>query len=195
MTPKPAFLAVARPVLCRWLSTFAAHARCRLAVTALLLSLPCACVIPLAPDFQDPPAAQNFAPVITDSFPDNGAVVTATMVPTMFRVTVSDPNLNDDLHVRWIADYPPFSANSRRLLDRDIPPSNAATPQSTDVSITIDCLTSTLALGLTQHQIMVFIADRDFLPGDNQPLDRKLTALPDTAGHAEAHWILNLECK
>ena len=161
-------------------------------MVAFLFSLPFACVIPLAPEFEDPPAAQNFAPEISDYSPPDGEIVATKM----FRVTVSDPNPSDNLHVRWISDYPPYSPNSRLL--KTVDPPNAASsnsPPAYVTDLTVDCSLSNLALGLTQHQITVVIADRDFLPADNQPLDTKLTALPDKAKRAEAHWILNLECK
>ena len=151
-----------------------------------------ACVLPLAPEFEDPPAAQNFAPLIVDSFPVNGAVVSTPM----FRVTVDDPNVADDLYVRWIADFPPFDEDSRRLGD-DVklsPP--AAGTLRRDAVLLVDCTLHALARQTTTHQIMVVVADRPFLPPDQETsLDRKLTSLPKDAPRAEAHWTLNLECK
>lgn len=152
-----------------------------------------ACVLPLAPEFEDPPAAQNFAPVIVDSFPVNGAVVSTPM----FRVTVDDPNVADDLYLRWIADFPPFSDSSRRLGD-DIklsPP--AAGTLRPDAVLSVDCTLHALAKMTTTHQIMIVVADRPFRSPDQEPsLERKLTSLPPgVAKRAEAHWTLNLECK
>lgn len=200
MTPKPPLFSVARHVLC--LGVYGPLRRFGWAVIAPLASLrvivflssllTSACVVPIGPQFQDPPAAQNFAPTITDSFPPNGEIV----MTKNFRVTVSDPNLADFLHVRWIADYPPYGPNSRLLAAPDLPNSaTATTPLRQETSITVDCLSSNLSLGLMQHQIMVIIADRPFLTDDNLPQDRKLTSLPDDAGHVEAHWTLQLECK
>jgi hypothetical protein len=201
MTLKTPFLLVARLVLrlgadgpfrhLNWATASRSPALPPVIVLLSSLSLS-ACVIPIGPQFQDPPAAQNFAPTITDSNPVNGAIVQTKT----FRVTFFDPNLSDDLHVRWIADYPSYGPNSRLLMAPDFLASpTATTAQKLDTSITIDCIASNLALMLTQHQIMVIIADRPFLMGDNLPLDRKLTALPDDAGRVEAHWTLNLECK
>lgn len=151
------------------------------------------CVLPVGPQFQDPPAAQNYAPTFTNVNPVNGKIVTTTT----FSVTFVDPNLSDDLHVEWIADYPPYTANTRSLIQPQTLPHSmtATTPVQQDSSVMVDCAHSNLAPGLTQHQIMVIVADREFLSPDAQPQDRKLTALPDGAGSVEAHWILTLECK
>jgi hypothetical protein len=196
MTLKPALSAVARRVLYRVVSAIAERSSSFTSLVILLLSLSLslssACVVPLAPQFEDPPAAQNIAPIIRDPFPTNGAVVN-TQTSRDFRVTVFDPNASDDLHVRWIADYPPYGPNTRLLGSPDLPHGMTASPQTTE--ITIDCINSNLALGVPQHQIMVIIADQTFLPTDNQPLDSKLTALPKSAGSAEAHWTLNLLCQ
>jgi hypothetical protein len=196
MTLNSALLPVARHVLYRISSAIAWRSRPLTSLVTLLLSLslslPCACVVPLAPEFEDPPATRNFAPVISDPFPINGEVV-STQTSRDFRVTVSDPNPSDDLHVRWIADYPPYGPNTRLLRSPDLPHGMTAAPQQTD--ITVDCINSNLALGVPQHQIMVIVADQPFLPTDNQPLDSKLTALPKSAGSAEAHWTLNLVCQ
>src|ERR1022692_3049952 len=60
----------------------------------LLLLLPMsACIIPVGPDFQDPPAAPNYAPYIISANPDFFSIV-ATQSPT-FEVTVTDPNGGD----------------------------------------------------------------------------------------------------
>src|SRR5215471_15875644 len=90
----------------------------RVAFPLLLVPPMSACILPVAPEFQDPPASENFGPVITDSSPALGSVVTkvggAPLPP--FRVTITDPNLGDNLHVRWLADYPPRSNNTRTLV-------------------------------------------------------------------------------
>lgn len=157
-----------------------------------LMAFQSACVLPLAPVFEDPPAAQNFAPVIVDSFPVNGKVVSTPM----FRVTVDDPNIGDELFVRWIADFPPYTENSRPLGDDVRVPPPAVGTLRPDVSRTIDCVLHSLVKNVPTHHIMVVVADRKFRPPDQETdLDRKLTSLPKDAPRAEAHWTLNLECK
>src|SRR4051812_34931695 len=83
-----------------------------LGVQVFAVSFMSGCVVPVTPAFQDPPASQNYAPVFLNVDPEIGAVVTRSA----FLVTVTDPNVGDDLYVRWIADYPPYSNNTRTLL-------------------------------------------------------------------------------
>src|ERR1700743_146605 len=50
-----------------------------------------ACIIPVAPDFQDPPAAQNDTPYFMGTSPEQGTVVVA--IPPTFNVTVAAPTV------------------------------------------------------------------------------------------------------
>jgi hypothetical protein len=154
----------------------------------LVLSLMSACVLPLAPDFQDPPASANYAPEIIDFEPAIGSVVTSPN----FRVTVSDPNVGDTLFVRWIADYPPHSDNTQVLLDIMVPPSADGTKLAKDVPVKPDCVLNSLAK-IQRHQIMVVVADRDFLPP--QPPMNDLTMILKPGREIVATWTLEMECK
>jgi hypothetical protein len=162
-----------------------------------LVSVMSACVLPITPEFQDPPASANYAPVIVSAMPDIGSIVTATnpsAVPT-FTVFVTDPNLGDELHVRWIADFPPETANTR-FLEKDFPitPSSGMAP-SGNSSVTPGC-TGDLA-NIPQHQIMAVVADRlfdDTLPPMGTPIDLTKLAKPE-GKKVIATWILNLDCQ
>ena len=161
-------------------------------VLPLLMCVPCACVIPLAPQFEDPPAAQNFAPRIVDTTPIDGELVSTKM----FRAVITDPNPADDLYVLWLADFPPFGSNSRQLSSPTFLHSPTGASPQFETTLTVDCFGSNLATGLTQHQIMVAVGDRPFIKPEDQPsTDRKYTSLPADGLRAEAHWTLNLECK
>jgi hypothetical protein len=154
-----------------------------LTFTVLFASMS-ACILPLAPEFQDPPAAQNYPPVITDADPAIGSV---TMAKT-FTLLVRDANLNDNLYVRWEADYPPLTPNTRSLNG-----SGTIYPHPTDVSpvevaVPVDCTADNLATNISQHQVMAIIADRPFIAGMN--LDQT-----EPGGFVvKATWLLNLEC-
>jgi hypothetical protein len=168
----------------------------RMAPPALILGLSMSslpgCVLPLAPQFSDPPSQENFAPVITDSRPLEGMIVTSTT----FSITVTDPNVTDDLWVRWIGEYPPFSNDSQRLLstDQHISHSVDGTPLQSTQSITLNCLYP-LDRQLTQHPIMALVSDRAFLPADSDAgLETILTGISPGAKKAEAHWVLDLDC-
>jgi hypothetical protein len=157
-----------------------------------------ACVLPIAPEFQDPPASPNFPPQILSAMPDIGSIVVApspSAVPT-FSVVVTDPNLGDTLHVRWLADYPPSTANTRDMIqDETHLPNGNGTPLNVESMVTPSCIADNLAK-IPQHQIMMVVGDRPF---DNSPppagTAADLTKLQGTDGlKAIATWILNLEC-
>lgn len=151
------------------------------------------CVLPLGPEFQDPPTTQNYAPIILDSDPDEGALVTASTFRT-FRVTVQDPNVGDDLYVRFIADYVPLSADTRALSDESITHTANGRLLAKDVAVTIRCGDG--LANLPSHQITVIVADRKFMdvdPAPGQLFDPG--RLPTGAGIRRATWTLNLECK
>jgi hypothetical protein len=160
----------------------------------LLLAMS-ACVLPIAPEFQDPPAAANYAPFFQDSFPPLGSRVTAAPdKTTMFGLTISDPNLGDDLHVRFISDYPPFTSNTRVLEpDLVIPHLAGGMPLSQSVSEIIGCKRSALS-NLPSHQIMAIVADRGFLESPPAPAATDLGLLPSGGLKAVAVWILDQEC-
>jgi hypothetical protein len=155
----------------------------------LVLLLPAAalpaCVIPLAPDFQDPPAQQNFVPQLLATSPDQGSVVNTRT----FRITVTDPNPGDSLWIRWYADFPPSQAATRVVFaDFGIIPARPdGTVQTTTLDATADCQGDSLLPGIPAHTITVVVSDRDFGPsGAVTPFD----------GNHEvtASWSLLLQC-
>jgi hypothetical protein len=167
-----------------------------------LIGLVCgmsACVLPIGPEFQDPPAAANYAPQILDSEPPLGSIVMGTsMTAPLFRVSVSDPNVGDDLHVRFLADYPPNTSNTRNLTppDRVVPHRSDGMRLIEDVSVTPKCSTFNLA-SIPVHQIMVIVADRPFLDMPAAPgLTVDLTKLEDPEGlEVVASWTLEMDCQ
>jgi hypothetical protein len=178
MSAAPRFPRVARLVLSSALIT--------------LVSSMSACVLPIAPEFQDPPTSLNYAPVFQTTDPELGAIVTNPM----FEVTVTDPNVGDDLYYRWIADFPPFSENTRILLpETKVPHPVNGNLQSADLMIKPDCVLNNLAK-LPRHQIMVVVADRPFAPAQLEPTQAiDLTRVPKVAGEVIATWTLEMECK
>jgi len=151
------------------------------------------CVIPIGPQFQDPPAGENHQPQILTSTPPPGAVVTASPnTGQLFSVTITDANVGDTLFVRWLANYPDYKLGATFKLEgpRDhYPPSADGQRWSAEVANTIDCL-DVAGDGMTQHHINFAVADRAFLDGDyTQPLQ-----LPAGAKMAQYNWTLNLSC-
>ncbi|HET6147337.1 MAG TPA: hypothetical protein VFH68_07365 [Polyangia bacterium] len=152
------------------------------------------CVIPLAPSFDDPPAERNYAPQLLDPTPAQGYVS-----PGVLRVNVSDPNVGDDLVVRWIVDYPPYNADrTRRLVDFPFHHSADGKPLLEPSEMDISCLN--LAQGVSVHPVTALVSDRDFLcckkPEDSANLtaEQQLIKLPPNALSVEAHWVVNAPC-
>jgi hypothetical protein len=150
-----------------------------------------ACVLPIAPEFQDSPTSSNYAPYFqpTTIIPDLGAEVT---VPS-FEVTVTDPNIGDSLYARWIVDYPPYSDNTRSFTQPKVAPNGDGTPLLHDYLFTPNCIDNSLAK-IARHQVMLVVADRDFakqLP--MQAVD--LTRIPMEGREVIGTWTLDMECK
>lgn len=152
------------------------------------------CVLPLAPSFDDPPAERNYAPTLIDFTPVQGFVS-----PGLLTVTISDPNVGDDLVVRWIVDYPPYNGDrTRGLIDFPYTHSADGKPLLKTSPMDVSCLN--LAQGISAHPVTALISDRPFLccekAGDNANLspEEQLTKLRPNALSVEAHWVVNAPC-
>jgi hypothetical protein len=153
----------------------------------LALAAP-ACVVPVGPQFQDPPATQNYEPRILGAQPALGERVTGTS----FRVTVQDPNVGDNLYVRFMADFPPVGDNQRFLQDTTIRHHDDGTLLAEDVTLDVKC---NAVVPLPSHQITVIVADRKFLLDDKSPMQpANPLQLPDDARRVMGTWTLDLEC-
>jgi hypothetical protein len=147
-----------------------------------------ACIIPLGPDFQDPVSEPNDAPYIIGAIPDFTSVVTPPQLD--FSVTVTDPNVGDNLYIRWLADYP--GANYRPLMAD--PPfvahSTNGQPLRKSVSTTVDCFLDNLAMTSDgEHRVEVLVADRPFVDGT------QLDMVMDPGLVVRASWVLEqLSC-
>ena len=121
-----------------------------------LLSLP-ACVIPVAPDFQDPVAPPGGPPYFYSSTPSPGATV--TMTNPDISVTPAAPDAQETVHVRWIANYP----EDPHLLVSDVVIGPAATPQAVrpPTHLHFGCQLVNQDPG-TQWLIMAVLSDSEF---------------------------------
>ena len=158
------------------------------------------CVIPVSPQFEGPLPQENFAPQIESAQPAQGQVLTAGTAQS-FTITVTDPNAGDDLNIRWIAEYPPFTNITRRLMDQPVFHSADGERLHAPVKITISCAFYPLA-SIASHTIMALVSDRPFRDVPDQPdagttaleLENALTGV-GAGNKAEAHWFLNLPCQ
>jgi len=115
------------------------------------------CVLPVSPEFQPTPAAPNYPPAFVRSEPF--AETTVSAHPQTFTVEVVDPNPADKLYVRWVSDYPPFTARSRLLVD-DV----EGRPQGPPISFE-GSRCEKFAMGM-EHELVVIVSDRKFRPYD-----------------------------
>jgi hypothetical protein len=157
------------------------------------------CVLPVGPRFEDPPAVENFAPVIEGAQPAQGSVVTAVgsgggPISQTFTIMFFDPNAGDDLYVRWIGEYPPYSATSHVIHDAMVPhPLNG---QHSSLPFSVTCFD--LLARTAQHAITVLVSDRRFWDPSNPaaPTDLEAVLIQNTENTqvAQANWLLNLPC-
>jgi hypothetical protein len=138
-------------------------------------SLMPACIIPVGPNWQDPPGDRNHTPELVSFMPPVGAIVTTTR----FRVVFNDPN-GDDLVAKWIVDGPPFTPE-QSFVSPVMRPMQGA--------FEFDALCPFMVRpGRTTHQIMVAVTDGEFKPGTD-PL-----ATVDGRVAVRLGWTLELSC-
>jgi hypothetical protein len=150
------------------------------------------CVLPLAPAFEDPPEQQNYPPSVVSTEPPQGIVQAGTL-----SVTVTDPNVSDDLYIRWIGEFPPYTQNSHLLKDDTKVQHSADGSQLLEMRSleNLNCLS--LASQTALHPVTALVTDRPFPdPAQFPNLSREdlLTKLDDHGAKAEAHWTVNVSC-
>jgi hypothetical protein len=177
-----------RCVLARLLLQLLRHAQLDRKLLPLLAALLMpACIIPVAPEFQDPAGVPNSPPFIIqeETSPPFGAEV----VDPTFAITISDPNVGDDLHVRWLADYPgpatrTIEADHLYIARKD------GLPLRQRVPVTVDCSLYQLSPDLDRHQIIAVVADRLFA----DPSPNSLTLVTQDSEPAFAFWNWSVKC-
>lgn len=162
---------------------------CRIGLAALPL-LASACVLPIAPEFEDPPG--NSPPFLASSNPTEGSVLTGAS--SEIEVVIGDDNLNDKLIGRWFIDYPPFDeAVTRMVHEFRLPSSGKAEREKT--LFAPNCVEDQIATGMASHRISLSVADRPFLPEEQSPPSLRLDSVPEEGFVLRATWILNLTCE
>lgn len=159
-----------------------------------------ACIIPVAPEFQDPPPNPTAPPYLTNpSQPFGGLVTVPTLPPpaigqAMFTVEVMDSQMGVTLYYRWALDYPPFTGFTRTPgLEPPIQPPSTGGPIDSPVSYNLDCSLNPDPGAGSQHTFVLIVADRPFLNAAGD-----LTALDDAAGTGHvvtAFWNVNMSCQ
>lgn len=147
-----------------------------------------ACIIPVAPEFQDPIASPNFSPVLVSASPDFGSLV-AIVTAFEFTVTATDPNVGDDLYYRWFVDYPPRTSNTRRISLGEVPHRADGKQLTAIIQTSVDCTDGLASTANSLHQLALFVADRPFVTSDTDVAD------VDPPGMvATQNWTFQINC-
>jgi hypothetical protein len=140
-----------------------------------------ACIIPVAPDFQDPPQDPQLPPSFVNgsAMPAFGTLVLVT--PQEFRGAVNNPAAVS-LWYRAVLDYPEHPTSLRQVQ-----------PQTPIASNTFDF---TLSCGVnpdvtvgTQHELTLIVADQQFDLNNAAP-----EALLHPGNYIESYWHVIMSC-
>jgi hypothetical protein len=144
------------------------------------------CILPLAPEFEEelraPPFVVTSKPAIGSMVRDSEAV---------FEVEVQDPNSTDDLYVRWVIDYPPFTENLSRQFDYNIQKNwGPGQINRHRVAFSPSCVSHLISPALSQHRLMLLVSDRPFEAGATSP-----DKVPTDAHLLRVVWMFDKECR
>jgi len=151
-----------------------------------------ACVVPVGPEWTDPPT--NYPPTIARTAPASGSLLTREIDgggPLSVTVWLADQNTRDKLYVRFIIDYPPFIADVTRVAPEVIlPPENQVERQP--LAFAPDCNADLIASGFTNHRLMLAASDRPFASAapDQTAPDQ---VAPGNA-RVEGFWQFEMDC-
>jgi hypothetical protein len=128
-------------------------------------SLMPACIIPVGPEWQDPPGRRNSPPTVLSAFPMEGSTVVGLTDGNMFRVTPTDSDVGDNVFVRWLTEFPGFMQGTTMIVQTDhiLPGADGTALQ--EVSLIVTCLQ--LSANRTTHQIYAAVSDSAFVSSDN----------------------------
>jgi hypothetical protein len=153
-----------------------------------------ACIVPDAPQFQDPPDPPQSVPYISSATPALGSFVPIPSGKAHFAVQVTDPDTTVTLHYRWVFDYPPFSSTTRPIPESTMPTSVNGTPFAFDLG----CLTINPASGSNSSvNFELIVADRQFLeqPPPGTDPNHILDLTDPAGGHVViASWSVLMPC-
>jgi hypothetical protein len=172
----------------------------RLVYVALLgcASSMSACIIPVAPNFQDPPSTPDSPPYLSNFQPSDNAIVTVPVPDGLvFSANVTDPDLGDTLQVRWAVDYPPYAIGNTVDDQTPISPSANGQPINAPVTEKVNCVFVNSSTPSTEgtHRLELIVADRTFSDPSTQRPDQALESIDDKTGFVvRASWTFVISC-
>jgi len=163
------------------------------ALLALWISLPMSgCIIPVAPDFQDPVSSPNYPPYLSNPSPQFGRLVTVQAgVQVAVSAFVSDPNLTDTLYYQWVYDdtTPPNPAVTHALGYFPLTQPPDGSPQQIP-PVEVNCGLGLAATSTSLHQLELIVSDREPNPHPTGPFDD----IPFPGYKVYGNWPLLLLC-
>jgi hypothetical protein len=155
-----------------------------------------ACVVPVAPSFQDPPPTLEAPPYIVSSTPEIGSPVTVPPAGSVtFTAELTDVTPGATVYFIWALDYPPFDDVNTRSGGPTNPilPRVDGRPTDGTVQFTLNCLTIVPSPSSgPEHTFSLLVADRAFsmIPG-------QFGQIMDNTGHRlpAAIWFVNMSCQ
>jgi len=151
---------------------------------ATLLCSMSACIIPVAPNFQDPVSSPEAAPWIHDPSPyDFGQTISVSAGrPANITARVTDLNGSDLLYQKWLVN-PPFSGQTLPTTTLKNEPIQSSLGEA---QILIECIGDTWMTNPMPQLLQLIVADGPFTgPGD---------AVDPPTERSYADWILVLQC-
>ena len=115
-------------------------------------------MLPIGPEFEP---ERNMPPFVVREEPPVGSIIRDPN--QVFQVTVEDPNRLDDLHIRWLIDYPPFNENITKTgLAIPVGRSGPDKPNQHVLPFKPECV-HLISPTLSQHSLLLVISDRPFV--------------------------------
>jgi hypothetical protein len=149
---------------------------------ATLFSPTLGCVVPVAPEFKDPPKSENLPPYFVRGMP---LFESSTVAPEEFSIVVTDPNPFDKVWVRWVSDYPIYSPVKSKLLDQVV-----ATRDAT-ITYRVKSCEDFLMGTPSPHRLVVVAADREFKPFEqSDSVDYPYNSTTDKGFWIMAGWLV-----
>jgi hypothetical protein len=160
-----------------------------------------ACIIPVAPNFQDPPSVPD-APPYLSNFQANSQATNVGEIVTIpgagqvtFSANVTDNDVGHPLRYLWTLDYPPFKNGVTKLLNQgDVTPPLDGQPIKMQLTQIVDCnFIGRPSEGA--HQLELIVADRDFSKAPDLTADNVLDSIDDPTGFVvRASWTIVASC-
>ncbi len=158
-----------------------------------------ACIIPVAPNFQDPTPTPHAPPYLTDYMPQDNSdyFINDPNTGASFSAQVSDQDLGAKLQVRWAINFPPKTGAPPTQVLSDSPISTALegqpiTHQPVQQTVKCNLLASSTPPADGRYELALIVADSPLSNDPTLPADQ---LVDQNAGFViGGHWTLIFNC-